>query len=517
MNDKLAKILLLGGNNIDKKQMLEVQRRINHDKDIKRLIRYGKYNYRLLLVILIFSIFFYFNIIDFIKTIKTFQPFDLSLNFALLGTIALLSWEIANIKHMIRDTSKEVFNIFTYLRYTWSGKAPKTPADLWFMINSSISDTQAIVPALRKFNDRVSFSYTGEPYFKVRPIDSITIQLKISWSNFIRIYFNYRKLFKEYSIETLTSHAEGAKFLLLERKLISSLSVFGILFASKFFKILLKDKFSLINMEINPKLSEEETRFAKEFIELCTSPQKLSWGLNEQKTPNLKEILNLSITEITFLDDGKRNHWIRDWSQQLKNIFSKRIKIPVKKFIAVPTCHFQKKLKDHWVICLGGAEQHLGLVHLVNKHRWENNKSQIIGIAENEFDDIRQTRFQIGTESLVYGINRILSGREINQSSQTKAEIFSFPSSDTHVISIYGYSAPLTKMATLFFLEKLREGKEEYWPWKREEVKNIITYELELKKGETLFQSQALNEWDENDIMNEMDTDFFEKHKIRIH
>ncbi|WP_278343298.1 hypothetical protein, partial [Parageobacillus thermoglucosidasius] len=171
MNDKLAKILLLGGNNIDKKQMLDVQRRINHDKDIKRLIRYGKYNYRLLLVILIFSVFFYFNIIDFIKTIKTFQPFDLSLNFALLGTIALLSWEIANIKHMIRDTSKEVFNIFTYLRYTWSGKAPKTPADLWFMINSSISDTQAIVPALRKFNDRVSFSYTGEPYFKVRPID----------------------------------------------------------------------------------------------------------------------------------------------------------------------------------------------------------------------------------------------------------------------------------------------------------------------------------------------------------
>lgn len=50
-------MLFLGGNNFDKGMMLRVQRRINSDKDIKKLIKAGKSRKKFFFYLSIFLLF----------------------------------------------------------------------------------------------------------------------------------------------------------------------------------------------------------------------------------------------------------------------------------------------------------------------------------------------------------------------------------------------------------------------------------------------------------------------------
>lgn len=432
--------------------------------------------------------------------LKDYEPMEPALNWALLVSVILIIWELANIKHTIQAITKEIFNLLSYYRYAWSEKAPKHPADLWHTLGANPSDSQILLPAAKLTNHNASFVYTGQPYFHIKAVDTITLQWNGTWRDYIKIRRLYRRFFKEYAIQTLTSHAEDAQYALEQRTLKVSHSVFGILFVSSFFKTLLGEKWfgnETLQVSFDKQLPDHDRNIGKELLKLCSSPASLSF-LEEGK---------IEMVEIDYLDGGGKRSF--RWVQDFRN---KKLRLPVKRFISLPVD--DSILQKETVLSLGGAEQNLALVYFVNRARWEN-PACTIGIAENAFDDYRMTKFQVGTESLVYGIKKELVGREVEDKNRASAEVFSFSVGGIHVISVYGYSAPMTKIAALKLLKNIVENNKQELPWYATEVRGILTYELPYQ-GSAFFTSEEIKEWDSLDVVNSGDWSFLDRHPLEV-
>jgi hypothetical protein len=231
----------------------------------------------------------------------------------------------------------------------------------------------------------------------------------------------------------------------------------------------------------------------KYMCELCTHPNYINIvDENEKK-------YDISINEINYikLDSSIRLvQFFKRTYRRINDFFYCRIRIPIKRYVALPN----DDTADNLIICPGGAEQNLALLHYVNKHRWHPDSSMKIGISENHFDDYHNTNFQIGTEGFVYGITNNMKGREL-RNNRNRAEIMSFDIGDTKIVSIYGYSAPMTKIASLKFIDCLANDNYKYIPWKRTTINNHLQYVVNYT-GRSFFSSKEIEYWDNEDMLN---------------
>ncbi|WP_202710821.1 hypothetical protein [Sporosalibacterium faouarense] len=502
--DNIEEILLIGGNNIDKKEFRNIQKKICKDKDIKKLISRGKEPF--IISLLVFILGFYLGVLELLDNIKVISNVVQNFSFNLFIAISTIYTTI-QISGWIKTVTKNTFNLPKYLKYIFSSKSPKNPLEIWNPINANLSDAQIIIPAERMFNDKVSFIYTGIPYYQIKMIDSITIGWDHNFISFAKEKYRYFKFFTKFAVQTLVGNADEKYYDRGNRKLKVSSFVFGIHFLSRYLKesINWNGFGNKIMLNIDNKIENKEKKeFSRLFIEMCTSPDIFEWKNNSSKNPML------TIFDINFVSEDNKRYYFKT---RITNLLKKRIRIPVKRFIAVPLNSigilpemYQEGLSKKISILLGGGEQNLALLYLINNYRWTNKSNFNIGIAENVFDDYHNTKFQLGTEELVYGITNEIKGRGLEGKNQGKAEIFSFVTDELRVVSIYGYSAAMTKISALKFLKYIKECQEENIPWKRKEVCNHLLYEV-VADGD-FYESKVLKEFNKEDMMNSKMTNF---------
>lgn len=505
--DKFDKLIFIGGSNFDKEDLRKNKRKISNDRDIKSLLRRGQLPLYTSLIGIIFLIF----------TLRD-SIMNLVINFkdrSFVTIILLIIFYYWNIAQGVKNLSNNVFNLRQYLQYILSSKYPSNPLEIWNPITSSVSDGQTILTAERLLADDkdISFIYTGEPYYTIKYIDSITLKWDHnSYWNYIKHLYHYINLFNSHAIQTVVGHSEESHYKLESRELKVSSYVFGILYFSKYLnKIFGKENRNKIKIDFNKNLKEDkDISYLKEFIK-SSSTKFDSTFENENNLDS-----NLTIHDVKYFEDLEENRGFslfKNLKKKYQLLKEKKIRIPVKKYVALPKgdkilpkqIDFDDK---SLVIPLGGAEQNLGLIQLINNYRWQNEEDYEIGIAENIFEDYRNTKFQIGTEELVYGVSNHLKGRKIDESDKGSAELFTFTTNDLRVLSIYGFSAPMTKIAACKFFEafKKEDKLKDKLPWKNYKTKpnEIMIYEAVLN-GQSFFGSDFLDYWDEKDVINEND------------
>lgn len=236
----------------------------------------------------------------------------------------------------------------------------------------------------------------------------------------------------------------------------------------------------------------------------------------------------MTVYGIDFLDDKdwyKKNSFFHRMKIGCQNLFSKKIRIPIKRFIAVPSTrnceqeidnillpHMVKSNQLEFGMTLGGAEQNLALLYLVNRNRWMRDKEPYgyiegrsglkVGIAENSFDNYNENGFLVGTEGLVYGVTNRLKGRISANEIHNQAEVYYLSIGEFKLFCIYGYSAPMTKMCSMKFLYFYQHEKKDFIPGKVKETKQLLNYEKKLNEKEDFFSSEFLKDWDIKDIIN---------------
>ncbi len=382
-------IVLLLGNNIDKKQMDQVRLNVTNDYHIKKAISSARLKYRLLIIIsLIGLITFLLGAGDYI----TIQKIPNLKNHLLIYVTELLMLIITgySLAGDIKSATEDTMHIKQYLKYLFSKKSPKSPLQIWNIQSGSVSDSQISAALSRMYGNRLKTYFTGMPYYDIRPIDCITISFKDSIASYIKHYFIYKKFFREYATRNYAGNADDEMFINKERKLNISTSVYGILFFSEFLKSIYGDQIdqlssskkikmivrsdffekvphknaskkrnktktetvtvtntaegietstekvkTIVRIEKNKLFSEKASATGKllgrTLVELCTSPQYFEWAANGSCTGEQV----LEICGITYMDqpDSYKNHSI---IRRLQDIRNRRFTIPVKRFIAVP-------------------------------------------------------------------------------------------------------------------------------------------------------------------------------------
>jgi hypothetical protein len=536
MPDKAETEYLLCGTNVDKKIDFHNKKIINRDRDIKKLIRKGKFPFvENFLFLLFFLLVIIWAIINDSSEIFHQIPNEL----VIIQIVAIALWLI-HLTESLKHFTENSIGIIKYFKYAWSAKAVKNPLDLWTPItNSGISDAQTALFLNDQIHSEsadclVSLIYSGDPYFRIKAVDSITVGWNHSWLKYMQHRSDYRHLYTEYAVEIIKAFAQEKYFKFVERELCISNSVFGILFLSKYLrmetnKIKKGQKVKVkISNDIKNKNDVDE-RFAKELLELSMSPEYFTWNTEDQEIE--EKGAELYIYTIDYIDDQTEKNIFSNFICQLKisvyNMLHKRIRIPVKRYLALPKVNKSNQMlhkilnsdykndsdsgsksqnetqKETKVFVMGGAEQNLGLLYLVNKYRWSSHNDFKIGIAENVFEEYYAFRLKVGTEGFVYGISNIINQRQDTRADTNKmsAEIFTFHFDDNPNIKyycIYGYNAIMTKIAAYNLFNAFMEGNEQNIPGKRIITNNCIKYEIDRN---------VIEIWDKYDVLNTKNLD----------
>jgi hypothetical protein len=534
------RILLILGVNQDKNSIMHIQEKISRDKDIKRLILFGKLPFiqelwsLIILVLIIISTCFILIITRGHTTLWSEIKEKGPVGICILGIIVFyLFKEFKEAFNWVKEVTEHVSRLRQFFWYALSLRAPHRPLEMWVPVITNISDAQVAFLAECKHRGKVSSIYSGQPYYQTKAIDSVTLQWEEhSFFEYIRMRHKYKKLFRKFSVQTLMGYTKGEKIKIDENKLQVSNSVFGILFMSKYLSDVAKNKSVCLKIGMSSDLDKVSVEFAKTFMEMASCPSKFYWG-NDKKGQN---DLALQIVSIDFLDDKvkqtyeRTNKQINGVVRLIERIFpciveikNQRIRVPVKRYISIPQSGYNTistrqilpwnqldkinknngRLFNNLPVFVGGAEHNLAFLYAINKHRWSQWQSigdYEFGIAENAFDERTKTQFRIGTESSPYSISKEIEGKYIKSESSRKAEVCYFKIGELGAIFIYGYCAAMTKIASAHLFEYLKK------PINSRKVpspqKTHLTYVLKLEKDEDFYSSKALKAWDEEDLSN---------------
>jgi len=510
--EKIKHVLFLSGTNIDKEKFLKLSKCISRDYHIKHLIKAGRRTsiFKCLTAIAFIPVIFYLfkENIPFIEN-KFLEVVSLNNNVFIL--ILYVTSILVLLIQLCKDL-KNINNKLQYIKYIFSAKAPKTPHSLWETIQGSVMDGQITMAAEKMLHMKTKTAcyFSGEPYYDIRLVSTINIAFS-KRSDYRRWKKEYKHHFKKYAIETIVNVTDSNHFNEEKKELKVSTYVFGTLFISGFFKTMhrkltdgAKNKHITMTLDIPYDIKDTYSRqFAKYVIELATTPDYYKWS-NESQPTNFRpeDDYRISIKSIDYVDEKKIKGPIQYILQEQKNKLKKEISIPVKKYFAIPHLTMEEEnkhqklikaqpaigftvtksidnaydgcilprtnigMKADCIIALGGAEQNLGLLYLINKVRWDKRvqiTSAKIGIVENSFDDGAEFDFMVGSESLVHAVNNKIKGRELGNYSKNQADVFSIKLSSMYsdsskecvLYGIYGYSAQATKLTTVVFLNEL--------------------------------------------------------------
>ena len=491
-----GKIGLIIGNNINRKNTGCVKAKIANDKDIKLLIKYGR-KFPLIRETLTLVL----AIILFVKDIT-----DFSISLSVLLILPAYSF-VTSFKELCRDLKEWFMGIIHYFSFLSSRSCPKEPLDIWRFHQGSSIDLQ-MFETLKRFNKSSGDAlYSGEPYYKPIYIDSIIISWKNGDKLKLREKWRFKKIFERYARRTLVAHADQKYFREGNKHIESSHAVFGILFSSLYFK----SEIEALNrkngrIKIEYKIDKNDTEkyvAAKEWLHYCLTPDII-----ERNNVDNKDLLTLVIEDI-ITDNEKITN---------KNSLRNKISLPVKRYIVIPEgrdcteetyCPFPAKTMSSTFFSLGGSEQNLALQCIISQYIWQNPKSRRVGFAENAFEEGGRKSFLTGTEGLVYGVTESVIGRILSGKDTCKSEVFIMPFEKWNIClySIFGYSAPATKMSFTQLLMSISKSQKDFIPAQRLETANLIEYKIKNtdEKGnvvDKIFDTYSMRQWDNLDLMN---------------
>lgn len=535
------RITLLLGNNIDKGLIDKIREKIAKDKDIKALFRVGKreiygkfYRTLILLGLSVVSIVGRFSDEELVWTNTPYKDTVLSVILPILFTAGMILNFVFGTADDLNSIRDYCMTIVGYFKYIFSRKLPKTSLEVWKVIQGSVADIQMLNTCRQiDSDDEIDAVYSGAPYYDTIFIDDITVRWNIhgrnAFENFIKTVreeFLYAKYRENFAKRLMMAKADDNYFIKGKNQLAYSNSVFGILFSSGYFEEQQRSKKeNKICVSIDPGMSPSERLYSREWMKYVLTP---SFAFFDEKAEDCDESAqNLIVTGIRTSKsqtETSRHHTFGE------------IRIPVKRFIVVPVGNVngdrlssplpavvEKKINDsmdcdnNMVICIGGAEQNLGLQCIMNYFRWRPDKQgPDIGFAENSFEDSSVTDFLAGTEGLVYSVKNTIMCRlplKGTEDVRDRADVYRMFWNDHEVYNIYGYSAMATKMTLgrfIFALSGRNKGKEtneeSYIPGKAKKTADILDYKVTSdKEHHAIFDSEAGKTWDENDFMNNVE------------
>lgn len=425
---KRAETTFLVGNNVDKGLMDKIRNHISHDKDIRRLIRSGRHQVVMnILILLIAALFLFIDIHDLTTTdIKgMFKP-TLNTILGLISIIALIHSLIGLIDDC-KELTKDAFTFKGAVCFLFSRNRPKHPLDMWHFYQGSVADIQMyhtyqgfampeensseVQGALR--DSRVM--YTGDPYYKTVYLDSIAIRWdKYPDKKFDSIFhwLNWHHFQQVFASRTLLSYANREFFKENNKHIESSNAVFGILFTSQYLnsEITRQNTGKKIRARVNldqSVLSDKEkirgkgavchslrqySRVAEEWLRYCLSPSMTESITNlnvngedsldnntdvESNRRDASDNSNDRIPGFTVIDirtdknlEKHRTHYhdpLVEW-------------IPVKRFIALPESNPDDSKKDD----SADTETQFGLPWQVLSHQHAAHPQTIISIGGAE-------------------------------------------------------------------------------------------------------------------------------------
>lgn len=508
------------GNNIDKNNLEKTKKSIAKDKDIRKLIFYAKGRMFILLSISIFVLSGVVKnyLVGFTEYTFNFKAENIR---EMLLSIAASIIIMMTIYLDFKSLSEESMNLINYIRYIFIGSL--NPLYYWNVNVGSVSDTQISGALVRSYDGKIDIYYAGEPYFKIKAIDSVYLRF---YGNDViskrKIKKIYRRRLHKFYVSTYIGNADQSLFISKERKLQVSDAVFGILFMSQFLKDIYDEYYNSIKDKKNSDsripiwctiAQKENNELAETYVKYCTSPDYFEWlsgSKNKIKEGQFGiEICNISIFNEKFMG----------------NVKDATIRVPVKRYVGVPSNGFVNRLKEKRVLMPGGAEQNLALQYFVSRYIWDKGtikEGAILGIAENSFFDYHECDFLIGTEGLVYGITDTIKGRLVGESKHV-SELIYFCYDNLQFINVYGYSAIATKMSLIIFCNRLLDYEKsspkdlnsvDYIPGKALNKMSFLTYVPNIEANCMFLDSNMVRDWD-NGVINSEEglQDWYSKYK----
>lgn len=211
-------MLFITGTNVERTSIKNYRQAISHDRDIKKLIRKGLYSTRfnpiasmllsMLSIIIVPSWKLIVSLLDAINNanltwgelVKILFSFDIKL----VSTITAVLFIVISIFQYMKAGSdyrkefqKDKPDLRRAFKFLFCSKAPKTPLELWDILQASIMDAQLTTSAERLFDTDVALIYGGMPYYETMLLDSIYI----SWEGQekikpVKIQKHYREFFQ---------------------------------------------------------------------------------------------------------------------------------------------------------------------------------------------------------------------------------------------------------------------------------------------------------------------------------
>lgn len=544
-------MLFITGTNVERTSVKKFKREISHDRDIKKLIRIGLFSVKWIpfvglgLVATLFILFIvpfirgikynaeldvYTNILNWVQNALTFDLSPIPIAVTCILFAIILAGTIVEIIRYIIELKEKLPAFRKAIRVIFKLKPPKTPLELWDVLQASIMDAQLTTSAERLFDTDVSLIYGGIPYYELLLVDSVYLKWEGSNISYRRIKSHYRKFFRDFAKKTLRSEIDSKYFSNQPRLQVSN-CVFGVLFLSEYLQSFIqsqklcnngkylidcnciqngvKDKYSNRYFRTNHKSEGVAYKAAMEVMGYSTNPTFFTFSKDSDFNVTLK-VCNIDFIGIDK-KEGSRN------SRREVDQFCKRneiIRIPIKKLISLP---FDQKnsndplpplvlnpknrtIKFKDVLVLGGAEQNIVLSNLINKFKWRydgtinaNAQYYYLGFAENIFDSFGLENnldqpntapgnidFLVGTEGFVYGkLNGFIRSKIEQDESKNKAEVFRLDINGIHYYFVYGYHAVSTKIATLkYFVYNESTNKRIRNTFIPGKYNNRITYSL---------------------------------------
>ena len=184
--------------------MQEVIQQIDDDREIKRLIKTAKTNFRRKLCVLVLCI-----VTALLVIISKFYEI-LSQNIfvgSFLIIILIGLWTAAQLFNLSRGIFKSVRDFIKYSLYLLSKKSPKKPLDLWSFFISNLSGSHTLIPASKILEgEDVKYIYCGQPYYEIKYVDSILLSVSPETKKI------FDRCYKKYSIKTFENEFEKTYF-----------------------------------------------------------------------------------------------------------------------------------------------------------------------------------------------------------------------------------------------------------------------------------------------------------------
>jgi hypothetical protein len=379
---------------------------------------------------------------------------------------------------------REGGNLTRYLRSLIDSRSPRVPLDIWTPFPAALSD-MSVAPCLAQAKHTsckpgrkpgpTFVAFANEPYYHTQYNDSIVL-------DFANLPFDPRPVFaaslRDYAVELVRRQGQGQYQDPVTRDVLSRYG-FGIKFASFYLKRILdrlRHACPGAYFGLRTDLPGVQGRLALEFLMLVTGPQDAC--LCSEPGPTCAGGTRFEVTAKDVRSLRSTNWWPRSpgsatsmpWQQDGTWLPEEQVRLPVKRWISVPKAKSETavdallpdipglgKESDVWAV--GGPEVNLGLLHLINQHRWFAGDARVFGIAENAFDadPTRNRGFcLVGTENRVY----TSAARTVNAADQNIAFLLHFPVRGFNVLGFCGMSALMTQAATAAYIHALSRSEE---------------------------------------------------------